>query len=162
MFLQTLSSKPLLAPELPLAFFGFLLHFVWEMWVVPFYAAIGQAGHWDVIWLCTQATFGDVIIMLFAFWGAALVAGTRAWVLAPRLLPFSVYLGIGLAVTVVFEHLATAMLDRWAYAETAPVLPGLGTGLAPLLQWLLLPPLALSLARRQLIGAIHMNPSNRE
>lgn len=149
-------------PELPLAFFGFLLNFVWEMGAVPFYTQIGEARHWDVVWLCTQATLGDVVILLLAFWGAAMVAGTRAWVLAPRPLPFSVYLGIGLAVTVVFEHLATTILDRWAYAEAMPVLPLLGTGLMPLLQWLLLPPLALSLARRQLLGAIHMNASNRE
>lgn len=159
---QTLSSKALLAPELPLAFFGFLLNFVWEMWAVPFYANIGEARHWDVIWLCSQATFGDIAILLSAFWGAAVVARTRAWALSPRPLPFAIYLGIGLAVTVVFERLATTILGRWAYAEAMPVLPLLGTGLVPLLQWLLLPPLALSLSRRQLLGTIHTNASSRE
>lgn len=150
------------APELPLAFFGFLLNFVWEMWAVPFYANVGEARHWDVIWLCSQATFGDVAILLSAFWGAAVVARTRAWVLTPRPLPFAVYLGIGLAVTVVFEHLATEMWDRWVYAEGAPVLPLLGTGLAPLLQWLLLPPLALGLSRNHLLGAAYIRESTSQ
>ena len=146
-------DNPLLAPELTLAFFGFLLNFVWEVWVVPFYAAIGQADHWQIILFCTQASFGDVVILLLAFWGAAIVAGTRAWLLTPKPLPFAVYLGIGLAITVALEHLSTAMLGRWAYTEGAPTLFLLGTGVAPLLQWLLLPPLALSLSRRQLLGA---------
>jgi hypothetical protein len=46
------------------------------------------------------------------------------------------------------------------------VLPLLGTGLAPLLQWLLLPPLALGLSRNHLLGAAHihesMNQSDQE
>lgn len=109
---QAPASRALLAPELPLAFFGFLLNFVWEMWAVPFYADIGEARHWDVIWLCTQATLGDVAILVSAFWGAAAVTGTRAWALTPRLLPLTIYLGVGLAITVVFEHLATTTLDR--------------------------------------------------
>lgn len=142
-------------PELALAFFGFLLNFVWEMWAVPFYAEIGQARHWDVVWLCTRATLGDVVILLAAFWGAAIVARTRAWALTPRPLPFAVYLGIGIVITVAMEYLATDVLGRWTYNEDAPALPLLGTGLAPLLQWLLLPPLVLSLTRRHLMGMAH-------
>ncbi|WP_205527550.1 hypothetical protein [Halomonas sp. JS92-SW72] len=37
-----------------------------------------------------------------------------------------------------------------------PTLPLLGTGLAPLLQWLLLPPLIVWLARRQLLGVTYL------
>lgn len=154
---RALYSKELLAPEWPLAFFGFLLNFVWEMWVVPSYADMDEALHWDAVWLCTQATLGDVFILLTAFWTASAIVHTRAWVLGHRTLPFVIYLGMGLAVTVVFEYLATEVWNRWAYADHAPVLPVLGTGIVPLLQWLLLPPLAISLTRRQLFGAIHMN-----
>ena len=159
---RTLLSRPLLIPELPLVLFGFLLNFVWEMWVVPFYAAIGQMDHWDAIRLCTRAAFGDVVILLAAFWVAAIIARSRNWLVTPRPLPFTVYLGIGLAVTVVFEYLATGVFGRWAYAEAAPVVPVLETGLAPVLQWLLLPPLALSLSRWHLIGAAHVRMLERK
>lgn len=42
------------------------------------------------------------------------------------------------------HHLNTVFRRAWAYSELMPTLPWLGTGLAPLLQWLLIPPLALS------------------
>jgi hypothetical protein len=38
--------------------------------------------------------------------------------------------------------------QTWAYTDLMPKVPPLGTGLAPLLQWLLLPSVALHLARR--------------
>jgi hypothetical protein len=50
------------------------------------------------------------------------------------------------------EHLATGVLNRWQYADAMPVVPVLGTGLAPVLQWLLLPLPVLGLARGQLRG----------
>lgn len=53
-------------------------------------------------------------------------------------------------ITIVMERLATQVLHRWAYAETMPLVPILGIGLSPLLQWLLLPPLVLWFVRQQL------------
>jgi len=53
----------------------------------------------------------------------------------------------------VLEGLATGSADRWQYAEVMPRLPILGTGLAPLGQWLVLPPIVLWLTRRHLAGA---------
>lgn len=44
----------------------------------------------------------------------------------------------------------TRVLNLWQYTEAIPTLPLLGTGLSPLLQWSLLPPLVLWLVRRQL------------
>ena len=50
----------------------------------------------------------------------------------------------------VLEPLATGPLGRWAYAEGMPVVPLLGVGLSPALQWILLPPLVAWFVRRQL------------
>lgn len=49
---------------------------------------------------------------------------------------------------------ATEIQQRWQYAGRTPTLPLLGTGLTPLLQWNLLPPLILWLARRQIIEEV--------
>jgi hypothetical protein len=157
--LRTWFSKPLLTPELPVAVFGFLLNFVWEMWAVSFYAAIGEMRHADAIWVCTRAALGDVVIVLLAFWGASVAAGSRKWILKPGCLTFVIYLGIGVSITLLMEFLATEVWGRWRYAEGAPVLPLLGTGLAPLMQWLLLPVLVLGLARYHLIGAGYLDRS---
>lgn len=45
---------------------------------------------------------------------------------------------------------ATVIAERWTYAEHMPVLPVLGTGLLPLMQWLILPPLIVWLVYRQI------------
>ena len=54
---------------------------------------------------------------------------------------------LGLAYTVYSEHLNLAR-GAWAYSESMPTLPWLGTGLTPLAQWLLIPALSLSWACR--------------
>jgi len=53
---------------------------------------------------------------------------------------------MGLGATILIERLSTAR-GIWAYSETMPVLPILGVGLAPAAQWVLIPLLALGLAR---------------
>ncbi|MBW3661220.1 MAG: hypothetical protein KY397_06260, partial [Gemmatimonadetes bacterium] len=66
------------------------------------------------------------------------------------------------ATTVLLEWLSVDVWRRWDYARSMPTLPLTGTGLAPLLQWLLLPPLAIWLARRHLGGRIAaVRPSDR-
>lgn len=150
-------TAPRLRPWQPwaaLAGFAFLLHFVWEILQVPFYAAMPSARHWDAIRTCTVATLGDVVLTLVSY--AVVAAGAREtrWlrhVTAPRLASL---LGAGLAVSVVFELLNTRVLDRWQYAAGVPVLAEMGINVW--LQWLLLPPLTLWLARRHLgIGFRH-------
>jgi hypothetical protein len=57
---------------------------------------------------------------------------------------------IGVLITILMEWLATQVLSRWAYAESMPVIPLLRVGLAPLLQWVVLPPIVVWFVRRQL------------
>ncbi len=135
-------------PELNLLFFSFLLNFVWEMWQVPYYQDMERAPHFEAVRICTRASLGDGLISVIAFWTAAL-QGTRRWHLEPRAGPWLIYLATGVAITVVLEWLATGPLERWSYAGAMPRLPLIGTGLLPVLQWLLLPPLTLALMRRQ-------------
>jgi hypothetical protein len=137
-------------PELNVAFFSFLLNFVWEFFQVPFFRGMADAPHWQAAQVCIQATLGDAGISLVAFWAVALAARSRGWVLhptAPQLLGF---VAVGVGVTIPFEWLATEVLDRWTYADSMPTLPLLGTGLLPILQWIVLPPAVAWLVRRQL------------
>lgn len=140
------------APELNVVVFAFLLNLAWEVWQVPFFQGMAEAPHWQGVLTCTRATAGDAGIALTAFWVAAARAGTRYWILRPRRTDLGMFIGAGLVLTIAFEALATGALDRWAYAESMPRLPVLGTGLLPVLQWLLIPPLVVWFSRRQ-IGA---------
>lgn len=119
---------------------------------MPLFAGFGDIYCYDVIMHCTKATSGDVVISLAAFWSACLYARSRLWLLEDNKAALMVFLGVGMFITVVFEALATGPLERWQYAESMPVLPLLGTGLAPVAQWIVLPLLQLWFVRRQLCG----------
>ncbi|MFT6491484.1 MAG: hypothetical protein ACJAWP_000365 [Porticoccus sp.] len=141
-------------PELPLAGFGFLAHFVWEMLQVPWFTGMADASHGSVVWLCIRATGGDVLILMASFWLASIACGNRQWLLEGDRKPAVILVVTAFVVTIVLEWLATGPLERWAYADSMPIIPLLDVGLAPLLQWLFLPPLIMWLARRHMLGHI--------
>ena len=139
-------------PEFSVVVFSFLLNLVWEYWQVPFFRGMANESHWIGVKTCTQATVGDAGISLAAFWITALLARSRSWIMRPSRSDIAIFIGVGLVATIVFETLATAVLERWAYSDTMPRLPIVGTGLLPLLQWLVIPPLVLWFVRRQIGG----------
>lgn len=133
-----------------MAIFTFLLNFVWESAQVPLFAEMPLTPHWLSVQICARATVGDVAIALAAFSIVAAMARSRAWILAATPRQLTAFVAVGVVVTVVMEWLATHWLGRWTYAETMPIVPGLEVGLAPLLQWLVIPPLVVWFVRRQL------------
>ena len=142
------SAALLGAPELDVALLAFLLHFVWEFWQVPWYQGMNDLPHLAGVLMCSRAAAGNAVIALTAYAGPALMARSRFWARDASLRLLAAYLGIGLTITVGLEWLATEVLDRWQYVDVMPTLPLLGTGLAPLLQWIVLPLLLLWLLRR--------------
>lgn len=137
-------------PEVNIAIFAFLLNFVWEVQQMPFFALPSSLSCQERVINCTLATVGDVAIMLTGFWVVAALARSRRWILQPSGWHIAVFLSVVIFITIIFESLATGVLNRWEYASIMPTLPGLGTGLLPLLQWLLLPLLVIWFLRRQL------------
>ncbi|MEQ9450962.1 MAG: hypothetical protein RJQ07_05205 [Pseudomonadales bacterium] len=141
------------SPEANLLLFSFLVNFVWEMWQVPFYQGLSAMDHMSAVRICTQASIGDGVISLLAFWSAAAVVRSRRWYLSLTTISALIYWTVGIVITVVMEWLATGPLDRWQYAISMPRLPVVGTGMLPLLQWVLLPAVILFFVRRQVRGA---------
>lgn len=137
-------------PELNVAFFSFVLHFVWELLQVPAFAGMAEIDHWQGIVVCTEATIGDVGMALTAFWVTALFARSRYWIERPSPWPMAIFLGVGLVLTVGLEYYYTQISNRWAYADIMPLVPPLGTGLSPLAQWILVPLMVVFIVRRQI------------
>jgi hypothetical protein len=135
-------------PEISVAFLSFVLHFVWEFLQVPTYAGMAELNHWDGVKVCTSATVGDVGFALTAFWVTSLASRSRNWIAAPRIWQLALFVAIGIGLTVGFEHYYTQISGRWSYSDLMPLVPPLGTGLSPLLQWIVIPLLVISLARR--------------
>jgi hypothetical protein len=137
-------------PELNVVIFAFLLNFVWEFWQVPFFEGMSSAQHWSTTKFCSLASIGDAAIASVSFWTVAVVAHSRAWVLQPSAVHVAIFTMVGVVITVVAEWVAADMLGWWAYADRMPTVPLLGTGLLPLLQWMILPPLVVWFVQRQL------------
>ena len=142
----------LAAPEFNIAVFSFLLHFVWEFVQAPTYAGMVEMNHWDGIKLCMSATFGDAGFAMTAFVVTSISARTRHWYRSPAAAQYMLYIGIGIGLTVGFEYYYTQVSLRWTYSNLMPLVPPFGTGLSPLLQWLIVPLATLWLTRTQIAG----------
>jgi len=124
------------------------LNLAWETAQLPLYT-IGQTGtRAELAFAVLHCTGGDVLIALAAVTLALAVAGSDAWPAAHYLRVAAVATAIGLGYTLYSEWLNTEIRQSWAYAPAMPRLPWLGTGLSPVLQWLILPPLGFWWARR--------------
>ena len=125
----------------------FLTNLVWEVVQLPLYT-LWQQGTWgEIAFAVVHCTAGDVAIALAALVSALLLGGAGNWPEAgfARALGAATVLGVG--YTIYSEWLNTSLRAAWTYSELMPVVPVLGTGLAPLLQRVVLPPLCLWLAR---------------
>ena len=143
MLTSLVKISSLATPILVIYFFAFLLHFVWEMWQIPFYNDMLEANHWSAVIQCTRATFGDGVIAIAAYSVPAIVARDAAWLYCRKFQTWALYLLIGLLATVFIEFLSTEVYDRWQYSDLMPIVPILNTGATPLLQWVVLPPIYL-------------------
>lgn len=146
------SPKLLALPEIWVIIFSFLLHFVWEFVQAPTYAGMVEMNHWAGIKLCMSATFGDVGFALTAFWITAATAKSRSWIFSPTQMNHIVFLAVGILLTIGFEYYYTQISLRWTYSELMPLVPPFGTGLSPLLQWIVIPLCVIWLSRGQLLG----------
>lgn len=123
------------------------LNFAWEMLQAPSFT--GMPG--DALWataVCAQAAVGDGVITLGLCGLGAWAFGDPRWFAPARLHRYVVIVGIAVAVQVLIEWVMVHGLGRWAYDPVQPLVPGLGVGLLPVLQAVMLvPPIFGTLAR---------------
>ncbi len=136
-----------------LIFFGYLpwlggLNLVWETAQLPLYTLWREASAGTIAFSVAHCTAGDIAIGVAALLMVLILGRERAlsqW----RWRRIALWTALaGAAYTVFSEWNNTAILGSWAYSELMPTLKvaGIDIGWSPLLQWLVLPPLALFLA----------------
>lgn len=117
---------------------------------MPFFQIHSEFSCLDRVRNCTLATIGDVGISLTAFWVVVYLSKSRHWFRHTSWWQLGSFIVVGIVITATFEALATRVFKIWEYANVMPLLPFFGTGLLPLLQWLLIPPLIVWFVKRQL------------
>ena len=118
----------------------------WEFAQLPLYALYADPDRGKIVRYVLHCTAGDVLIALGAYALAALVLGNWSWPLQNPLRGIVLAITLSLGYTAAREWYHVYLDAAWAYSERMPLV--FGIGLAPLLQWLLIPPLVLLIVRR--------------
>ena len=136
-------------PELNIAFFAFLLNFVWEVLQTPFFVDISTEIT-TIIWYRFHCTLGDVMISLAGFWFVALILRSRSWFLNPTKKKLLLFVAFGVSYTIFSEIKNVSLNKLWGYSNLMPIIPGIEVGVIPLIQWIIVPLLLVFIVRRQL------------
>jgi hypothetical protein len=107
---------------------------------------IAQLPLYTISWTGTKREIRS-LITASALTLAALGARIGHWPLFGGRMTLAAIL-LGLAYTVFSEWLNTELRQNWSYTGAMPILPPLGTGLTPFLQWLIVPAIALGYVGR--------------
>jgi len=125
---------------------AFALNLLWEVAQVRLYTIWAAADRMSVAWALLHCTLGDVVIALVLFALAGVVLRCADW---PGLRPWTggaiVVLG-ALTYTAWSEWFNVYRAGSWGYTPSMPMI--FGIGLAPLLQWLILPPVMVAVYRK--------------
>lgn len=121
---------------------------VWEVAQMPLYTLWHTGTAREIAWAILHCTLGDLAIAMVSLIAALVLVGSPAWPdRRARAVTVAVVIG-AVGYTIYSEYLNTVVRRSWAYTDWMPALPLLGTGLAPLAQWLIVPSLALAWSHR--------------
>jgi len=119
---------------------------IWEAAHLPLYTIWNEGEPREKLFAVLHCTAGDVLIALCAWAFAVIVAGRPGWPAEASHRVALLTIAAGLAYTGFSEWLNTTVRRSWSYSELMPVIPGLGLGWSPVLQWIAIPVLALWVA----------------
>ncbi len=111
---------------------------VWEIAQLPLYT-LWESPHLDQIaFAVAHCSLGDVVIGAGALISALVLSRAPCRKDWPTRRIVVLMIGLALAYTALSERINLA-LENWAYAAAMPIVPWLEVGLAPLLQWVVVP-----------------------
>ena len=122
------------------------LHLLWEILQLPLYTIWTAEPRAKQAFAVLHCTIGDVMIASLTLLIALALFGRAEWPSVGSKLVWLTTMVLGAGYTVYSEWLNVNVRGTWAYAPSMPTVPVIGTGLAPLLQWLIVPTLVLWIA----------------
>jgi hypothetical protein len=137
-------------PELSFISWSFFLNFFWEV-VQTYFYTLKDSPFRTMLYGWIHCTLGDVLLTLLPFWFISMMSRNRRWFLSLNRLNFIGLMTIGVVSTVISERVNVHILKSWAYNQSMPIIPWLNVGLTPILQWVIIPPVAILLVRHHLL-----------
>lgn len=124
-------------------------HLLWEIAQPPLYTLWTADPVQRQAFAVLHCTAGDEIIAGLTLLVALSFVAPVDWPREGMPLVWIATVGLGAGYTVYSEWLNVYVRGNWAYSDIMPTVPVIGTGLSPLLQWLVVPTLALWVATRR-------------
>ncbi len=112
---------------------------------MPLYTLWQTGTSGEMLFAVVHCTFGDLLIALAAMTLGLFLAGHRNWPVCRFAAAAVITFAVGLGYTMFSGWLNIVVRKSWAYSGRMPVVSlfGLNIGLSPLLQWVVVPALAL-------------------
>ena len=123
-------------------------HLAWEAAQLPLYTIWATGTRRELAFAVAHCTGGDLLIALSSLIAALVLVGESSWPAQRFARVCALTLAFGLGYAVFSEWWNVGVRVTWAYTAAMPTLPWVGTGLSPLLQWAVVPTLALFASRR--------------
>lgn len=117
-------------------------HLLWEVLQLPLYALWTKGTRQEQVFAVLHCAVGDALIAGLTLLMALALFARTTWPSAGVVRVYAASLTFGVAYTIYSEWLNTSVRGSWAYSDLMPVVPVIGTGLAPLMQWFAVPTLA--------------------
>jgi hypothetical protein len=114
-------------------------HLVWEVAQLPLYTIWQTGTRAEIAFAILHCTVGDVMIAGLSLLVAVALWGSADWPHEGARPIWFILVVLGIGYTIYSEWLNVSVRRSWAYSDWMPTLPFLGTGLGPLLQWLVVP-----------------------
>lgn len=124
-----------------------VLSFLWELAQMPLYTLWDSATALGLIRNALECTAANLVIGVLSLAAAKGVlrrlrrSDTGRPTATAGIVPTTC--AIAVAYTVLSETINVYVLETWAYSERMPIVPVIDVGLAPLVQWIVLPSLAI-------------------
>jgi hypothetical protein len=125
---------------------SFVGHFIWECLQLPLYTLWTTGTLSQKAFAVGHCTIGDAMIAGLSVLVALALCGDALWPRANAARVYAATVALGIAYTIYSEWINTSVRGSWSYSDLMPILPVTGTGLSPLLQWIVVPTLALGFA----------------
>ena len=126
----------------------------WEAAHLPLYTIWRTGTPGEKAFAVVHCTGGDLLIALACLALAIVLVGEPAWPARAHRRVAALTIGFGAAYTVLSEWMNVVARQTWACSDLMPIVPVIGTGLSPLLQWVAVPLLAPHFARRAAKGSL--------
>lgn len=127
------------------------LNLVWEVAQLPLFTLWRTGTLKQQAFAIVHCTIGDLMIAGLTLLVAIAVFANSDWPRTGARPVWLLTLILGVGYTIYSEWINVSVRGTWAYSDLMPVVPVIGTGLAPLLQWVAIPTLAFWFATRRLL-----------